>query len=63
MGDGRYERLCIGVQGIGEKVLCRGELHDLAEVHNGDTVGDMFDDREVMGDEQVGQIELLLQCH
>ena len=37
------------------------ELHDAPEVHNHDPVTDIFDDAEVMGDEHIGQVELLLQ--
>ena len=36
-------------------------LHNEAEVHNGDPVGDHFHDGEVMRNENVGQIEFLLQ--
>ena len=36
-------------------------LHNEAEVHNGDSVGDHFHDGEVMRNENVGQIEFLLQ--
>ena len=38
-----------------------GDLDDLAEIHDGDAVADVLDDREVVGDEQVGQAELALQ--
>ena len=37
------------------------QLYHLTEVHNADTVGDMFYDGEVMGDEQISQSHLLLQ--
>ena len=37
------------------------QLYHFAQVHNADTVGDMFYDREVMCDEQIGQSHLLLQ--
>ena len=33
----------------------------LAEVHDGDAVGDMAHDQQVMGDEQIGQAEFFLQ--
>ena len=44
------------VDGVG-----RPELHDLAQVHDRDPVGDVADDAEVVGDEEVGEAELLLQ--
>ena len=39
----------------------RGELHDPAEIHHGDTVADMFDHREIVRDEKVRQVELALE--
>jgi hypothetical protein len=38
-----------------------GEFYDLAEVHDGYPVGDMPDYPEVMGDEDIGEPELLLE--
>src|SRR6266542_3471964 len=57
-----------GKQGLGVGVLrlvvdvvpVRG-LHHLAQVHDGDPVGQVADDREVVGDEQIGEVELLLR--
>ena len=40
----------------------RRDLDDLAEVHHGHAVGDVADDREVVGDEQVGQPEVVLEA-
>ena len=37
------------------------DLHDLAEVHHGDAVGDVSDDREVVRDEEVREPELVLE--
>src|SRR5205814_8491674 len=39
----------------------RRDLHDLAQVHDRDPVRDVLDDGQVVGDEQVGQLELRLQ--
>ena len=33
-------------------------FHQPAEIHHGDVVGDVFHDREVVGDEQVGKPQL-----
>ena len=38
-----------------------GHLDDPAEVHHRDPVADVADDRQVVGDEQVGQPELALE--
>ena len=43
------------------ELLRRGDLDDFAEVHDRDSVRDMADDAEVVGDEDVGEVELLLQ--
>ena len=39
----------------------RPDLHDLAQVHDGDTVGDVADERQVVRNEEVGQAEVSLQ--
>ena len=39
----------------------RTELDDLAQVHHRHPVADVPDHRQLVGDEQVGQVELLLQ--
>ena len=57
----RQERLCIGVHRRPVDLLPRPDLDDLAEVHNGHTVGDMTHDGEIVCDEQIRESELLLQ--
>ena len=42
-------------------VVLRAAFDDLAQVHDGDSVRDVADDGEVMGDEDVGEVEFLLQ--
>src|SRR5689334_19425979 len=37
------------------------KLHELAEVHHGDAVGDVFDDRKSVRDEEIREPELVLQ--
>ena len=41
--------------------LAVAELDDAAEVHHGDAVGDLPDHRQVVRDEDVGEVELALQ--
>src|SRR5437763_17186384 len=41
--------------------LAGGRLDDLSEVHDGDPIAQVFHDGEVVGDEQIREIELLLQ--
>ena len=47
--------------GRGEHVVRRCRLDDAAEVHHGHPVGDVLDDAEVVGDDEVGEVELALQ--
>ena len=49
------------MQGIGEQLIRGSQLHHLAEVHNADTVGEVLNDAQVMGDEQNRQTQLLTQ--
>ena len=46
---------------MGDQLVAVGQLHHLAQIHDADAVGDMLDNAQVMGDEQVGQTHLLLQ--
>ena len=47
--------------GCGEELVRAAELDDDAEVHDRDAVGDVVDDAEVVGDEDVRQVEVVLQ--
>ena len=47
--------------GRGVEVGGRGVLDDLAGVHHGDAVAHAGDDAEVVGDQQHGDVEALLQ--
>ena len=46
---------------VAEQLVGRRGLHDLAEIHYGDAVGDVLHDREIVADEDVGETEALLQ--
>ena len=59
--NGVHQRLSVGVLGIVEQLLRVGQLDDIAQIHNADAVGDIFDDRQIVRDEQVRQILLVLQ--
>jgi len=47
--------------GRGENALLRGELDDLAEIHDRDPMGHVLDDGEIMADEEEREAELALQ--
>ena len=57
----RHERLGVRVARRADDRLGRPDLHDLAEVHDRDPVGDDPGQRQVVGDEQVGQPALAAQ--
>ena len=60
-GNGRHQRLRVGMQRVAEELPPVGQLDHLAQVHHRDPVADVLDDAHVVGDEQVGQAELPLQ--
>ena len=60
-GHGGEQGPGVGVQRPGVERFGRGQLHDLAQVHHPDAVADVADDRQVVRDEEVGEIELALQ--
>ena len=49
------------MHGVAEEGDLRRLLDDVAAAHHGDRVGDVVDDREVVGHEEVGEPERLLQ--
>ena len=61
LGHGRQQRHGVGVARRRIQLVDVGDLDELAEVHDPDPVADVLDDREVVGDEQVGEAELLLE--
>ena len=61
LGHGAQERLRVRVQRAGENLLRRAHFDDAAQVHHGHAPADMTDDAEVVGDEEVREIETLLQ--
>ena len=46
---------------MGKEVVRVGLLDDLAEVHDGDTVTDVPDDGQIVGDEQIRKPKLTLE--
>ena len=51
----------VGVARVAKDLVARAHLDDLAEIHDGDAVGDVFYHRHVMRDEEIGDAELALQ--
>src|ERR1700722_14058775 len=57
----RQQRLGVGMLRAGENLFPRRDLDNLAEIHHCYTVGHMFDDREIMTDEEQRETEFPLQ--
>ena len=57
----RNQRLGVRVLGTAEQVFGFRQFHHLADVHHADAVGDMLDHAQVVGNEQVGEVEFPLQ--
>ncbi len=55
-GRGGQQAAGVGVLGMAEESLGGGLLDDLAVLHDGDAVGDLGDDGEIVGDEEHGEI-------
>jgi hypothetical protein len=58
---GREKRLRVGMERRREEGLAIGQLDDLAQIHHGDAVTDVLDDREIMRDEEIGETKFFLQ--
>ncbi len=61
MGTAESSACVYGCVGVGVHLLAGAHLYHLAEVHDGDSIGDVPHEREVVRDEQVGEIELALE--
>src|SRR5258706_1638421 len=57
----RQQRLGVRVQGPREDLLSVRLFDYLAKIHHSDPVGDMLNDREIVSDEEIGEIQPLLQ--
>lgn len=47
------------MEGPFEKVIAIGHLYDLSHIHHGDSIADVFDDTKIVGDEEVGETQLI----
>ena len=59
--DGRHQGPRVGMLGVVEELLHRSLLGDAPEVHDDGTITDVLDDGEVVGDEQDGHAECLVE--
>ena len=58
---GRQQGHRVRMERLAVELARRRQLHDPPEVHHGDPVADVADHRQVVGDEQVGEIEPVLE--
>ena len=61
LGHSRQERLGIRMLGVKIERFGIGEFNDFADIHDGDAVGDVLNDAEVVRDEEISQFQLFLQ--
>ena len=61
IGRGGQQRLRVGMLRIGEQLVGRRIFDDAAEIHDRDLARDVPHDGQIVGDEQIGEAELLLQ--
>ena len=59
-GISAEQRLGIKMEGMVEQLAGLCQLHDLAQLHDSHTVADVLDGTQAVGDEQIGQPQLLL---
>ncbi len=59
--DGCEQRCRIRVPGSPEEGFLSCQLNDLSGIHHGNSVRDVLNNAEIMGDEDIGEIELRLE--
>ena len=62
-GDGGDEALGVGFLGVEENLFSGAAFDNLALEHHDDVVGDVLDDADVVGDEEVGEVVFVLELH
>jgi hypothetical protein len=53
----------VRMQRPAEEILPIGHLHHFSHIHDSNSITDMFDDAKVMGDEEVGETQLVSKIH
>ena len=46
-----------------KQLLLAGDLDDASQVHDGHPMPDVFDNAEVVADEEVGELQVILEVH
>ena len=55
--------LCVWMQGIFDDIRGFSGFHNPAQIHHGNTVGNIADHTQIMGNKQIGKLMLRLQRH
>ena len=61
LGDRRQQRQTIRMERTREEFATPGTLYDFSQIHDGDFIADVFNDRHVMRDEHIGKRHFALQ--
>lgn len=61
IGDGRQEAFGIGVHAIVVDLAAGAQLQQMSAAHDTDLVADIADHGKVMGNEEIGHVQLSLQ--
>ena len=61
--NGIEQDLGVRMQRPVEEILTLGHLHHLPHIHHSNSITDMFDDSKVMGDEEIGETQLISKIH
>ena len=60
MGIADEKGLCIRMDRMLVYLVCRPLLHQMAQIHDADPMGNIVDHAQIMGHEQVGDPQLVL---
>ena len=55
-GDTREQRMGVWVAWMAENVAGFGNFHNFSEIHDSQPMADVFDNQEVVGNKEIGQI-------
>lgn len=56
----RDQRSGVRMQRFGIYIVFFRDFHDFTEIHDGDTIRNVFHNSEIMRDEEIGEMQLML---
>jgi len=60
-GDGRHQRLGVRMHGAQIDFVAVSQFHDFAQIHHSHAVADVANHAEIVGNEDIGEAELVLE--